>query len=69
MVEELSHLTTKPLVKIAPNRYFRCSIEMVNGSPELFFTISKSLRSHIFNHADNVQSIEPMGGWEMDERG
>lgn len=42
---------------------------MVNGSPELFFTISKSLRSHIFNHADNVQSIEPMGGWEMDERG
>lgn len=69
MVEEVSHLTTKHLVKITPNRYFQGSIEMVNGSPELFFTISKSLRSHIFNHADNVQSIGPMGGWEMDERG
>lgn len=70
MVEEVRHLTTKPLTEIAPSAYFRGSTEMVNGNPELFLTISKNLRNHIFSHADNSgQNIGPMGGWEMDERG
>lgn len=70
MVEEVRHLTTKPLTEIAPSRYFRGSTEMINGNPELFLTISKSRRNHIFNHADHSgQNIGPMGGWDMDERG
>lgn len=65
MAEEVRHLTTKPLVKIALSRYYQ-----VDGNPEPFFTISKSLRNHLFNLSDNnVQNISPMGRWEMDERG
>lgn len=64
MAAEVRHLTTKPLVKIAPSRYYQ-----VDGNPEPFFTISESLRNHLFNHSDNnVQNIGPMSGWEMDER-
>lgn len=58
MVEEVRHLTTKPLVKAALSTYFQCSTKM---NPEPFFTISKSLKNHVFNHADkNVQTIGPV---------